>query len=124
MQNIQSGTCPSLAAATMSRQPSPGPAHSSHSLQMYHQPPLAPSSSKQKNKPHVPGITAGAEDVKYQAKYKELKKKVKEIELVCTLSICSAICPMLTGVYKDNDRLYLKLLMAKKNIRRMNLERA
>lgn len=28
------------------------------------------------------GITAGAEDVKYHAKYKELKKKVKEIEAV------------------------------------------
>ncbi len=28
------------------------------------------------------GITAGAEDVKYQAKYRELKKKVKEIEMV------------------------------------------
>ena len=28
------------------------------------------------------GITAGAEDVKYQAKYRELKKKVKEIESV------------------------------------------
>ena len=49
---------------------------------MYHQIPHAPSSSKQKAKPHVPGITAGAEDVKYQAKYKELRKKVKEIELV------------------------------------------
>ena len=28
------------------------------------------------------GITAGAEDVKYQAKYRDLKKKVKEIESV------------------------------------------
>ena len=28
------------------------------------------------------GITAGAEDVQYQAKYRELKKKVKEIESV------------------------------------------
>lgn len=26
------------------------------------------------------GIAAGAEDVKYHAKYKELKRKVKEIE--------------------------------------------
>ncbi|KIP12762.1 hypothetical protein PHLGIDRAFT_32669 [Phlebiopsis gigantea 11061_1 CR5-6] len=85
----------------MSRQPSPLP----HNQQMYHQIPLAPSSSRQKTKSHVVGIAAGAEDVKYQAKYKELKKKVKEIEL-------------------DNDRLYLKLLLAKKNIRRMNLERA
>ncbi|KAI0772138.1 hypothetical protein BD413DRAFT_548652 [Trametes elegans] len=59
---------------------------------------------KQKQR-SIMGITAGAEDVKYQAKYKELKKKVKEIE-------------------SDNDRLYFKLLLAKKNIRRMNLERA
>lgn len=27
-------------------------------------------------------ITAGAEDVKYQAKYRELKRKVREIEAV------------------------------------------
>ncbi|KAI0650522.1 hypothetical protein C8Q79DRAFT_998350 [Trametes meyenii] len=59
---------------------------------------------KQKQR-SIMGITAGAEDVKYQAKYRELKKKVKEIE-------------------SDNDRLYFKLLLAKKNIRRMNLERA
>ena len=36
---------------------------------------------KQKQR-SIMGITAGAEDVKYQAKYKELKKKVKEIESV------------------------------------------
>lgn len=28
------------------------------------------------------GITAGAEDVKYQTKYKDLKRKVKDIETV------------------------------------------
>jgi len=28
------------------------------------------------------GITAGAEDAKYQTKYKELKRKVKDIETV------------------------------------------
>ena len=31
------------------------------------------------------GITAGAEDAKYQAKYKELKRKVKDIEQVFTI---------------------------------------
>ncbi|EEB87962.1 hypothetical protein MPER_14467, partial [Moniliophthora perniciosa FA553] len=41
-------------------------------------PPAQSSRSKAKNIPM--GITAGAEDVKYQAKYKELKRKVKEIE--------------------------------------------
>ncbi|KAL1946481.1 hypothetical protein VTO73DRAFT_14585 [Trametes versicolor] len=80
------------------RPPSPNPPY-----------PYNPNSSahydrKQKQR-SIMGITAGAEDVKYQAKYKELKKKVKEIE-------------------SDNDRLYFKLLLAKKNIRRMNLERA
>ncbi|KAI0082374.1 hypothetical protein K474DRAFT_1671070 [Panus rudis PR-1116 ss-1] len=91
----------------MSRQPSP----SIHSNNMYgqhlHGPaaPSAPAPKPRLHKGYAPGITAGAEDVKYQQKYKELKKKVKEIEL-------------------DNDKLYLKLLHAKKNIRRMNLERA
>lgn len=71
---------PFLAAATMSRQPSPG-LPSSHNNQMYHQQPLS-SSSKQRTKPFATNIPGGADDVKYQAKYKELKKKVKEIELV------------------------------------------
>jgi hypothetical protein len=49
--------------------PSPGPS------QPYVQPP--------KSKSYQPvGIAAGAEDAKYQAKYKELKRKVKEIENV------------------------------------------
>lgn len=92
---------------------------------MYHQIPLAPSSSKQRTKSSVPGITAGAEDVKYHAKYKELKKKVKEIELVCPTSNYTARSAVLTCFWlQDNDRLYMKLLLAKKNIRRMNLERA
>ncbi|KAL6305790.1 hypothetical protein BKA93DRAFT_776769 [Sparassis latifolia] len=93
----------------MSRQPSPGPSHLS--LQpTYHSPvvlanPAFQQPKPQRQKAYVSGITAGVEDVKYQAKYKDLKKKVKEIET-------------------DNDRLYFKLLLAKKNIRRMNLERA
>lgn len=43
---------------------------------------ISAMSSRTKSKPpaHSMGITAGAEDVKYQAKYKELKRKVKEIE--------------------------------------------
>ncbi|KAH8094852.1 hypothetical protein BXZ70DRAFT_1078817 [Cristinia sonorae] len=105
----------------MSRQhsPSPGghPPQHMHSNQPYQLHAVASSSSasgansnpnkqsQQKSKGFAPGITASAEDGKYQTKYKELKRKVKEIEL-------------------DNDKLYLKLLLAKKNIRRMNLERA
>lgn len=43
--------------------------------------------SRQKLKSFTPGIgiAAGAEDAKYKAKYKELRKKVKEIEAVCIL---------------------------------------
>ncbi|KZT06399.1 uncharacterized protein LAESUDRAFT_725836 [Laetiporus sulphureus 93-53] len=93
----------------MSRQPSPGPSHHLAPMQpMYHPPGVAMNTqfiAKQRNKAIVSGITAGVEDTKYQNKYRELKKKVKEIEA-------------------DNDRLYFKLLLAKKNIRRMNLERA
>ena len=47
------------------------------------------------------GITAGAEDVKYQAKYRELKKKVKEIESVShyqsvfvDVSLSGSVCPV------------------------------
>ena len=32
------------------------------------------------------GIAAGAEDAKYQTKYKELKRKVKDIEAVCSIN--------------------------------------
>ncbi|KAJ7044662.1 hypothetical protein C8F04DRAFT_1069111 [Mycena alexandri] len=55
--------------------------------------------------PFAVGIAAGAEDVKYQAKYKDLKRKVKEIEA-------------------DNDKLHFKVLQAKRSIQRMKLERA
>ncbi|KAJ7682474.1 hypothetical protein DFH06DRAFT_1314681 [Mycena polygramma] len=55
--------------------------------------------------PFAVGIAAGAEDVKYQAKYKDLKRKVKEIEA-------------------DNDKLHFKVLQAKRGIQRMKLERA
>ncbi|KAE9409931.1 hypothetical protein BT96DRAFT_773405, partial [Gymnopus androsaceus JB14] len=75
--------------------PSPGPSHSQS------------ASTRTKSKPpaYPMGITAGAEDVKYQAKYKELKRKVKDIEA-------------------DNDKLHFKVLNAKRNIQRMKLERA
>jgi hypothetical protein len=38
------------------------------------------------------GIAAGAEDAKYQAKYKELKRKVKDIEAVCSVHSHDALC--------------------------------
>ncbi|KIL70270.1 hypothetical protein M378DRAFT_117321 [Amanita muscaria Koide BX008] len=83
----------------MSRHPSPGP-----SAQHPHQPPSVSSRQKQP-KPYAVGIAAGAEDVKYQTKYKELKRKVKDIE-------------------SDNDKLHYKLLQAKRSIQRMKVERA
>ncbi|PPQ78207.1 hypothetical protein CVT25_015526 [Psilocybe cyanescens] len=60
---------------------------------------------KHKQKPLTVGIAAGAEDAKYHAKYKELKRKVKDIE-------------------SDNDKLHFKVLQAKLSIRRMKMERA
>lgn len=72
----------------MSRQPSPGPSqtHVAAVAQVFQAvPPPPPSNNtnnRQKSKTFTPGIAAGAEDVKYQAKYKELKRKVKEIEAV------------------------------------------
>lgn len=58
----------------MSSHPSPGPS-------------TQPLSSRHKQKPHTVGIAAGAEDAKYQAKYKDLKRKVKEIETVSRASV-------------------------------------
>ncbi|KAJ7752811.1 hypothetical protein DFH07DRAFT_1031480 [Mycena maculata] len=64
-----------------------------------------PSQRQTTQPPFTVGIAAGAEDVKYQAKYKDLKRKVKEIEA-------------------DNDKLHFKVLQAKRSIQRMKLERA
>ncbi|KAG9317356.1 hypothetical protein JVU11DRAFT_1555 [Chiua virens] len=88
----------------MSHNQSPGPS-ALPSSQMFVQPASVTPSSRQKNKAYATGIAAGVEDEKYQAKYKELKRKVKEIEM-------------------DNDKLQFKVLMAKKSIQRMKLERA
>ncbi|KAH7887529.1 hypothetical protein F5I97DRAFT_1861075 [Phlebopus sp. FC_14] len=88
----------------MSNVLSPGPA-AVQNPQMFLQPASTTASTRQKNKSFATGIAAGVEDEKYQAKYKELKRKVKEIEM-------------------DNDKLQFKVLMAKKSIQRMKLERA
>jgi hypothetical protein len=64
----------------MSRQPSPGPSQPHVVGQIFQAAP--PPTTRPKSKSFAPGIAAGAEDVKYQAKYKELKRKVKEIETV------------------------------------------
>jgi hypothetical protein len=64
----------SLLYTAMSRQPSPGPSHFPPSAQH--------ANNRQKSKNYTQGIAAGAEDAKYKTKYRELKKKVKEIETV------------------------------------------
>ncbi|KAF8505891.1 hypothetical protein F5888DRAFT_1652630 [Russula emetica] len=81
----------------MSRQPSPGPSHFPPSAQH--------ANNRQKSKNYTQGIAAGAEDAKYKTKYRELKKKVKDIET-------------------DNDKLQIKVLQSKRNIQRLRLERA
>jgi hypothetical protein len=59
----------------MSHQPSPGPSHHAHAS--------AANSGRHKAQKHMaPSVLAGMEDAKYELKYRELKKKVKEIELV------------------------------------------
>jgi hypothetical protein len=55
----------------MSHRPSPGPSYSSH-----------PPSHRLKIKTLVQGISATADDLKYEQKYKVLKKRVREIEFV------------------------------------------
>ncbi|KAF8213876.1 hypothetical protein K438DRAFT_2009021 [Mycena galopus ATCC 62051] len=69
-------------------------------------PPPNPPQRQGTQPPFTVGIAAGAEDVKYQAKYKDLKRKVKEIEA------------------SDNDKLHFKVLQAKRSIQRIKLERA
>ena len=72
------------------------------------------------------GVAAGAEDQKYHAKYRDLKKKVKELEAVrvdgCSLRPRSLW--LIFAVPQDNDRLHFKVLEARKKVTRMKLERA
>ena len=64
----------------MPRPPSPSPAYSASFTA--HNPSISAQYERRQKQRSIMGITAGAEDVKYQAKYRELKKKVKEIESV------------------------------------------
>ncbi|KAG8834871.1 hypothetical protein FRC17_006616, partial [Serendipita sp. 399] len=63
---------------------------------------LAP---RTKSKAYQTTIAAEADDLKYESKYKELKKKVKEVE-------------------EDNEQLYVKILQAQQSIQRLRVERA
>uniref|UniRef100_V5F0G9 INO80 complex subunit F domain-containing protein n=1 Tax=Kalmanozyma brasiliensis (strain GHG001) TaxID=1365824 RepID=V5F0G9_KALBG len=60
---------------------------------------------KTKSKAYSSTVAIQGDAAKYRLKYKELKKKVREIEV-------------------ENDKLHLKTLGIKRNIQRMRLERA
>ncbi|KIY69704.1 hypothetical protein CYLTODRAFT_393129 [Cylindrobasidium torrendii FP15055 ss-10] len=83
----------------MSRQPSPGPLSTQVPYQM-----AKHTLPKPKGSAGV-GLAQTSEDAKYQQKYKELQRKVKDVEL-------------------DNDTLQYKVMQAKRGIQRMKLERA
>ena len=71
---------PLLVSTMMPRPPSPPAAFPPP--YPIHNPSISTQFDRKQKQRAMMGITAGAEDVKYQAKYRELKKKVKEIELV------------------------------------------
>ena len=101
----------------MSRQPSPGPSHFPPSAQH--------ANNRQKSKNYTQGIAAGAEDAKYKTKYRELKKKVKEIESVSQPDDRLRLVGSHTlQSQKDNDKLQIKILQSRRNIQRLRLERA
>ena len=65
----------------MPRPGSPGPAFNP-AYPIPSNPSISAQYDRKQKQRAMMGITAGAEDVKYQAKYRDLKKKVKEIESV------------------------------------------
>ncbi|THG93601.1 hypothetical protein EW145_g8334, partial [Phellinidium pouzarii] len=85
------------------------------------------TTTRTKSKAYQSGIAAGAEDVKYATKYRDLKKKVREIEAVSNhvlLLLLSFPTSVPLSLSKDNDKLLFKVLQAKRNIQRAKLERA
>jgi len=62
------------------------------------------SSKSRQKQPTFKAVTAN-DDLKYKRKYKELKKKIREME-------------------EENEKLSLKLTRAKKNIQRLRIERS
>lgn len=62
-------------------------------------------SSKSRQKQPTFKAVAANDDLKYKRKYKELKKKIREME-------------------EENEKLSLKLTRAKKNIQRLKIERS
>jgi hypothetical protein len=88
--------------------------------------PLLTVPPRQKLQKSAPiGIAAGAEDAKYHTKYKELKRKVKDIEAVISYSPLGRVIDRSTSSStQDNDKLHFKVLQAKLSIRRTKMERA
>ena len=72
--------------------------------------------SKQKSKAYLSSVAIQSDAIKYRQKYKELKRKVHEIEQVC-LFIGSTYL-------QENDKLQALTLRIKGNIQRLRLERA
>jgi hypothetical protein len=112
-RTCQLSNCSAFSRPTImsTHQPSPGPS-------------TQPLPARQKQKQHTVGIgiAAGAEDAKYQAKYKDLKRKVKEIETVSPNFLPSR--HNFSPRPKENDKLHYRVLQAKRSIQRMKLERA
>ncbi|CAG7848616.1 SubName: Full=Uncharacterized protein {ECO:0000313/EMBL:CCA70477.1} [Serendipita indica DSM 11827] len=83
-----------------------------------------------KSKAYQTTIAAEADDLKYESKYKELKKKVKEVEEVSSPPLPTCIYTAhvsLTRRFRlvqDNEQLYVKILQAQQSIQRLRLERA
>lgn len=76
-------------------------------------PPAAgPPTGKQKSKAYLSSVAIQSDATKYRQKYKELKRKVCEIETVC----CS--------LTQENNKLQVTTLRIKRNIQRLRLERA
>ena len=70
------------------------------------------------------------DDLKYESKYKELKKKVREVEEVrCgrfdpAIYIAHGVLESPRDTNQDNEQLYVKILQAQQSIQRLRLERA
>lgn len=74
----------------------------------------APASTKQKSKAYLSSVAIQSDAIKYRQKYKELKRKVHEIEMVRSLFF----------LLQENDKLQATTLRIKGNIQRLRLERA
>ena len=75
------------------------------------------ASNRPKSKAYLSSVAIQSDATKYRQKYKELKRKVREIESACAASTFSADD-------QENDKLQAMTLRIKRNIRRLRLERS